>query len=115
MTEQRIPSKTFVLGEYSVLHGGPAILLASEPYFSLRLEEKNENKNPFHPLSPAGKLWELEPLLKTKSYLFSDPHHGLGGFGASSAEFIALFLQLNFLLVQRETNHGRKNRQPAPF
>ncbi|HEV2614086.1 MAG TPA: hypothetical protein VGV92_05200 [Gammaproteobacteria bacterium] len=52
------PSKTFLIGEYAVLSGGPAILLATPPYFS----------------------WDNEG--------FYDPYDGLGGFGASGAEFV---------------------------
>jgi len=52
------PSKTFLLGEYAILSGAPAILLATPPYFALE----------------KGK-WK-------------DPYHGAGGFGASGAKFV---------------------------
>lgn len=52
------PSKTFLVGEYAVLSGGPALLLATPPCFS----------------------WDSEG--------FYDPYEGLGGFGASGAEFV---------------------------
>lgn len=54
----RCPSKTFLVGEYAVLNGGPCLLLATEPYFT----------------------WENQTFL--------DPHRGLGGFGASGAKFV---------------------------
>jgi mevalonate kinase len=54
----RCPSKTFLLGEYAVLAGAPAILLATPPCFSL--EEGQWN----------------------------DPYQGAGGFGASGAAFV---------------------------
>jgi mevalonate kinase len=52
------PSKTFLTGEYAVIGGGPAILIATPPYFVL------ENN------------------------LFKDPYLGAGGFGASGARFV---------------------------
>ena len=52
------PSKTFLCGEYTVLEGGPSILLATPPYFKL------ENN------------------------IFDDPYNNMGGFGASGAKFI---------------------------
>jgi len=59
------PSKTFLLGEYAVLNGGPAILLATEPYFE----------------------WENNH--------FKDPYQGKGGFGASGAKFVFKMFQEN--------------------
>lgn len=52
------PSKTFLLGEYAVLDGGPALLIATEPNFTY------------------------------ENHTFSDPYQGQGGFGASGAKFI---------------------------
>ncbi len=52
------PSKTFLVGEYAVLTGGPALLIATPPCFS----------------------WDNEG--------FYDPYDGKGGFGASGAEFV---------------------------
>jgi mevalonate kinase len=55
-----VPSKTFLVGEYAVLHSGPAVLLTAPPFFSY----------------------------DTVSREFADPYNGLGGFGASSARFV---------------------------
>jgi len=52
------PSKTFLCGEYAVIDSGPAILLATPPYFVL------DHSN------------------------FIDPWQGAGGFGASGARFV---------------------------
>ncbi|MDX2164835.1 MAG: hypothetical protein SFW07_05390 [Gammaproteobacteria bacterium] len=52
------PSKTFLVGEYAVLTGGLALLLATPPCFS----------------------WDNEG--------FYDPYDGKGGFGASGADFV---------------------------
>jgi mevalonate kinase len=60
MTKLSVPSKTFLVGEYIVLQGGPALLLTTSPYFTL----------------------------DTENNYFIDPYQGLGGFGASSAKFV---------------------------
>jgi mevalonate kinase len=95
----KFPTKTFLLGEYLALLGGPAIVLTTTPYFHFQLMdldpvhnvvEKGEQlqKSPlFHPLSPAGKFLAQHPLLQP--YQFTDPYSGIGGLGASSAEFLA--------------------------
>lgn len=95
MRENKILSKTFVLGEYAVLEGGPAILLVSPPVFRLEIKEEPSASCPFHPSSPAGLLWKTEPELQKKTYSFHDPHKGRGGFGGSGAEFVSLFLELH--------------------
>jgi mevalonate kinase len=60
MAKLSVPSKTFLVGEYIVLQGGPAILLSTPPCFEV-ITENNQ---------------------------FIDPYLGLGGFGASSAKFV---------------------------
>ncbi len=94
MRENKIPSKTFLLGEYAVLQGGPALLLCSEPYFSSSGSFPID-ENPFHAESAAGKFWgKTAKALAQEStkFIFKDPHQGRGGFGASGAEFVALQL-----------------------
>lgn len=56
-----IPSKTFVLGEYNVLYGGSAVLIATEPSFIIGDDD------------------------------IYDPYKGSGGFGLSGAKFIASY------------------------
>lgn len=79
--EVLVPSKTFLLGEYSVLEGGPALVLAHGPYF----EFDPKSVTSFHPNSPAGRFSED---FKLKSFGFKDPYLGAGGFGGSTAELI---------------------------
>jgi mevalonate kinase len=87
-----VPSKTFLLGEYVALHGGPALLLAHGPHFECTLGD-GETEVPFHPDSPAGEWVELhEDLFKSTQITFLDPHEGVGGFGASTAQFMATYL-----------------------
>jgi mevalonate kinase len=84
-----IPSKTFLLGEYAALEQGPAILAATMPCFELHIN--TAERQLFHPDSPAARFIEAgDPAFK-----LTDPHHGAGGFGASSAEFIAAYLCRN--------------------
>ena len=81
------PSKTFLLGEYAVLQGGPALLLGHPPLFSASLESGAASAVPFHAESPAGKWAAAHPL--PGRLAFRDPHAGKGGFGGSGAEFLS--------------------------
>lgn len=94
-----VPAKTFLLGEYVVTKGGPALLLSTSPRFILNVSSKKEGgadvyKN-IHPDSPAGKL-----IGRNKDFFgqfdldFIDPYQGIGGLGASSAQFALLFALL---------------------
>lgn len=87
-----IPSKTFIIGEYSVLTDRYAIVAAHKPYFSLRTDAHGQAWQP-HPQAPAGKLLQRHQDAGTQYYFF-DPHAGLGGFGASTAQYLSLHQQL---------------------
>jgi mevalonate kinase len=84
------PSKTFLAGEYAVLKGAPALILATTPRFELRAERGGEASVVGIPAgSPAAKwLDQRAPLLQDWKLEFVDPHQGKGGFGASSAQFL---------------------------
>ncbi|MDA9832313.1 hypothetical protein N9C31_01635 [Gammaproteobacteria bacterium] len=76
-----IPSKTFFLGEYSVLTKNRAVVLAHAPYFQC--------------VSSQDSTWPPHPAIQdhpevTQSFGLIDPHQGKGGFGASSALILAL-------------------------
>ena len=86
-----IPGKTFLAGEYLALVGGPAFVLCTGPRFQLEVLETPSNQSPFHPASPAGKLYSLNAdRLSRVTLKWIDPYQGLGGFGASSAQFALL-------------------------
>lgn len=98
-----VPSKTFLLGEYVAIEGGPALLLSTSPRFemevsSLAMEGKEKKgqslsslaSSGMHPESPAGKLMSQDSFYADYSYRFIDPHQGIGGFGASSAQYVML-------------------------
>ena len=93
MLSWKIPSKTFLCGEYAALRGGPSLLLVTEPFFSVTVSENQNNKcsSPFHPDSPAGK-WFSQTVESAAEFSFEDPHGGRGGFGASTAEFLSVYL-----------------------
>lgn len=89
-----LPSKTFLLGEYVALEGGPAILLTTEPCFELELLEQPGLVG-IHDCAPAALFWkEVCPEVGLK---FHDPYQGKGGFGASSAQFIGAYWASCFL------------------
>jgi hypothetical protein len=83
----RIPSKTFVLGEYLVLQGGPALVLCHPPYFEA---ERGSSDRPLASQSPAGQLAKKTGF-DLSTLAFRDPHQGRGGFGGSGAEFLAVW------------------------
>lgn len=101
-----VPGKTFLLGEYVALHGGPALLLAHGPHFEFDFKD-GEGTVPFHPDSPAGEWVELhENLFKTTEITFRDPHEGAGGFGASTSQFMATYLYA--LSMRKMYSEGRE-------
>src|SRR5690606_39000184 len=101
------PSKTFLLGDYLSLLGGPALLLNTEPRFQGLLEsiqptvkssaiaDKIQAIEPYpgiHPQSPAGKFLQRHASdFADCNLTFFDPHQGAGGFGASSAQFLMVY------------------------
>lgn len=89
-----IPAKTFFLGEYAAIAGAPAFLLATTPCFELSLTD-TPGLNGIHPDSPAGQLWAQQGTLNN-GFSWHDPYNGLGGLGASSAQWLgAYFAQLH--------------------
>lgn len=96
-----VPSKTFLLGEYLALVGGPSILLATAPRFMLHAEKSDNLSIPLvgiHSDSPGGKfLKNNSAIFKNYAIKFHDPLPGLGGLGASSAQFVMLATLKNIL------------------
>lgn len=90
------------MGEYTALSGGPALLLTHGPYFECSFTSAaTPMPLPFHPHSPAG-LWadiNDDDFFSKFNIEFTDPHKGSGGFGASTAQFIAVYF---FALVQQK-------------
>ena len=95
MTSWEVPSKTFLVGEYIALSGHPAVLLTTTPCFKVQQIAEPKLIN-IHPLSPAGRLWNDAHCDFGLS--FEDPYQGMGGMGASTAQFIGVFQALNHQL-----------------
>lgn len=88
------PSKTFILGEYSAMNGGPALIACTEPRFELLLNSASSNQPKTKGIeaeSPAGQFFNK---FKSDFFYFDmeffDPHQTRGGLGASSAQFAML-------------------------
>lgn len=90
-----IPSKTFLLGEYAALAGLPAILLTTTPCFKFTLFSQQTQQTEIHPESPAGIYWGN--TVGNQTLKWEDPYGGLGGMGASSAQFVGTYLADTFL------------------
>lgn len=85
------PGKIFLAGEYLALEGGPSLLACLAPRFRLQVFFKSSNANPFHPHSPAGRLWQSSAeFFSNFTFEFYDPYFGQGGLGASTAQFALL-------------------------
>lgn len=87
-----VPGKTFLAGEYLALNEGPALLFLSQPNFELTAKPGKGQVEGLHQNSPAGLF-----IRKHKDYFakldisFQDPHKGIGGFGASTAQFLSAY------------------------
>ena len=89
-----VPGKVFLAGEYLALQGKSTLVAALEPRFVLQCARSAEpvSKNPFHPESPAGKLYKIHESFYSQYQIeFLDPYLGAGGLGASTASFAALY------------------------
>jgi len=101
-----VPGKVFLAGEYLALHGGPALVFATQPRFELQIEESIEEEfkvqsfrlenqvgpSIFPEQSPGFKLFhQFSDLLTKYRFYFKDPYDGRGGWGASSAQFLSLY------------------------
>lgn len=85
-----VPSKSFIVGEYAALQGGPALILNTTPRFALMVSETSSGS--YHNSQAPKVMEELLPRLALNKYRieFHDPHKGRGGFGASGAEILLL-------------------------
>ena len=88
------PSKTYLMGEYLGLVGGPVLILNTEPRFECLVKSAEGEGESFliHKESPAGKFLDYYKSDFEKYNLqFFDPYYGMGGFGLSSAQFIMVY------------------------
>jgi mevalonate kinase len=99
IVQYSVPAKTFLLGEYVVTKGGPALLLSTAPRFVLNVSQQKDAASDvykiIHPESPGGKLiGRHSDFYRQFNLSFVDPYQGAGGLGASSAQFALLFAML---------------------
>lgn len=94
-----LPSKCFVLGEYLALDTGRALIANTSPRFLMHLETRGSGAClGIHPQSPAGQFIKAnEAVFRSVNLSFEDAHRGQGGFGASSAQFVASFFLKHIL------------------
>ncbi len=95
-----------MVGEYLALVGGPALILCTAPRFELSVSYSDDEGRakqsrgvieslPFDLQSPAGRLAQrFSSQLSSINFRFRDPHMGLGGLGASTAQFALLWATL---------------------
>lgn len=122
-----VPGKTFLVGEYLALAGGPSIVVNTSPYFEFSWEKELTNRevkaktvgafvhHPFHAESPAGKwLASIDPAISMDvmnqsleySIQFKDPFDGRGGLGASTAEFLGAWVFRRWLARKSDWIQG---------
>ena len=85
-----MPTKTFLLGEYIATKGALAIVVTTQPCFEVSLFHK-KGLHGIHPDSPAGRFWQQQGMSDDVGLLWHDPYQGLGGLGASSAQFLGVY------------------------
>jgi mevalonate kinase len=81
-----IPGKIFLLGEYAVLEGEPAWVVAVPPRFRWQASAEADSEKTFPADSPAARFVRASGKSPT-SGKFIDAWEGQGGFGGSTAEF----------------------------
>src|SRR5437773_791580 len=92
-----VPSKSFFVGEYTALNGGPAIIVATAPRFELKVRQGAGWLVGIDKNSPAGQLVKKYALFFNQFDMeFTDPHLGRGGWGASTAQFLACYALLQW-------------------
>lgn len=90
-----IPGKTFLMGEYLALHGGPTLVALTQPCFQMIAQESSGKAGmltSIHPESPAGRFVDLHrKFFGNFDIEFKEAYQSRGGFGASTAQFLAIY------------------------
>ncbi|MBT4885181.1 MAG: hypothetical protein HON55_03395 [Legionellales bacterium] len=81
-------AKTFFLGEYGALTTKRALLILTEPCFRAEFSLNKGERLPVKTSLPCQKFIASSSCLENVNYKFIDPYEGIGGLGASSAEFL---------------------------
>ncbi len=91
-----VPSKAFLIGEYAVLLGLPAVIFTFSPRFKIVSEIQGEMVlDSWTQGSPVSRLsdWMRERCFPAVTGQFYDPYQSQGGFGASTAQFAMVYQQ----------------------
>ncbi len=109
-----VPGKTFLMGEYAVLEGGPALIINTQPCFLFSVTGRKKSAGhldiPFPPQSPAGQWLRRYPEIGHAFHIKThDPYGGRGGFGRSSAEFNLVYLLGQLLNLYTAKKNNEKN------
>lgn len=114
----QIPGKTFISGEYLALFGGSSLLVSTEPGFQCfflpkritetvaidylekkyKVDRASYDPQFYNSPSPAGKYYQknADKFQDWEVYFF-DGYQKKGGFGASTAQFLALYHFVNLV------------------
>ena len=85
------PSKTFLIGEYAVMAGAPALLANTWPRFQFHIQHPAKKNHLFHKDSPAGRFMEEnKEVFSSVSIQYLKNYES--GFGLSGAEFNCVYL-----------------------
>ena len=88
------PSKTFILGEYLAMTGGPALIACTEPRFEMTVSSTLADQSKIIGVDASSPAGQFLSKFKCDFFYFDidfkDPHKTRGGLGASSAQFAML-------------------------
>ncbi len=87
-----VPGKTFLAGEYLAVKEAPTLFILSKPVFDTVISKGEGTVEGIHSDSPAGLFIEKnKELFKDVNVRFKTAYDGKGGFGASTAQFLAVY------------------------
>lgn len=101
------PSKTFLIGEYAVLDGGPAVILNTNPRFICQIKKTNKpSKIDVPTASPAGQWIKKKPqdFHCVQMEWLHESKLIESGFGFSSAQFNIVYAY-SFILREGHIDH----------
>jgi len=100
------PAKTFLIGEYAVLDGGPAIILNTKPRFTCQIQKNHKSSSIDIPSdSPAGQWIKKNPHdFHLAQMEWTHEASIANGLGFSSAQFNVLYAY-SFILREGHIDH----------
>lgn len=87
-----VPGKTFLAGEYLAVKEGPTLFILTKPVFETVISKGEGLIDGIHSESPAGLyIAKNKDLFQEVNIRFKAAYDGKGGFGASTAQFLAVY------------------------